>query len=110
MTARMACTMSVSYTHLLAEKRCLGEGPDYTGFILARESGSIGTAVSVYDPIAGRKVELLSQGEAELFWIIRFRDGVKAVSYTHLDVYKRQRMYHGRIKMADLTGRALKNG
>ena len=63
----------------LAEKRCLGEGPDYTGFILARESGSIGTAVSVYDPIAGRKVELLSQGEAELFWIIRFRDGVKEI-------------------------------
>ena len=63
----------------LKEKRCLGEGSNYTGFILARESGSIGTAVSVYDPIARRKVELLSQGEAELFWIIRFRDGVKEI-------------------------------
>ena len=46
----------------LAEKRCLGEGSDYTGFILARESGSIGTAVSVYDPIAGAVLDNPIQG------------------------------------------------
>lgn len=61
------------------EKRCLGEGNGYTPWIRAREAGSIGTAVSIWDPVAKRKVETLSQGEAELFWILRFQDGIKEI-------------------------------
>lgn len=61
------------------EKRCLGEGNGYTPWIRAREAGSLGTAVSIWDPVAKRKVETLSQGEAELFWILRFQDGIKEI-------------------------------
>ena len=59
--------------------RCIGENDDYKPWIKAKEAGSIGTAVSAWDPIAERKVEFLSQGEAELFWTERFRDDVKEI-------------------------------
>lgn len=61
------------------EGRCLGDGTSYVPWIKAREARSTGTAVSLLDPIDKRKVELLSQGEADLFWILRFDDSVKEI-------------------------------
>ena len=61
------------------EGRCLGEGSDYIGFIKANEAKSIGTSCMIYDPIDGRTVDVLSMGEKEFFYIMRFRDDVKTI-------------------------------
>lgn len=63
----------------LKEKRCLGEGPDYVGFIKANEAKSIGTATEIYDPIAERTVDVLSISEKWFYWITRYRDDVKEI-------------------------------
>lgn len=63
----------------LKEKRCLGEGPDYVGFIKANEAKSIGTATEIYDPIAERTVDVLSINEKWFYWITRYRDDVKEI-------------------------------
>lgn len=60
----------------LAEGRCLGGGDQYVGFIKANEIGSIGTSTEIHDPISGRTVDVLSMGEKEFFWIMRYRDDV----------------------------------
>ena len=60
----------------LKEGRCLGAGSRYVGFIKANEIGSIGTSTEIHDPISGRTVDVLSMGEKEFFWIMRYRDDV----------------------------------
>lgn len=60
----------------LQEGRCLGEGKDYIGFIKANEAKSTGTAAEIFDPVADRTVDVLSRGEKEFFWIMRYRDDV----------------------------------
>lgn len=63
----------------LAEGRCLEGGNQYVGFIKANEIGSIGTSTEIPDPIAGRTVDVLSMGEKEFFYIMRFRDDVDLI-------------------------------
>lgn len=63
----------------LQEGRCLGEGSEYIGFIKANEAKSTGTATEIYDPIENRTVDVLSMGEQEYFWIMRYRDDVQTI-------------------------------
>lgn len=65
-----------SDTKKLQEGRCLGAGNQYIGFIKANEARSIGTSTEIHDPISGRTVDVLSMGEKEFFWIMRYRDDV----------------------------------
>lgn len=60
----------------LEEGRCLGEGRQYVGFLKANEAKSIGTSCMIWDSIAERTVDVLSMGEKEFFYIMRFRDDV----------------------------------
>lgn len=60
----------------MKEGRCLGAGDRYVGFIRANEIGSIGTSTEIHDPISCRTVDVLSMGEKEFFWIMRYRDDV----------------------------------
>lgn len=60
----------------LQEQRCIGSGSEYVAFIKANEAKSIGTATQIYDPVAKRTVDVLSVGEEEFFWILRFDDNV----------------------------------
>ena len=63
----------------LAEKRCLGEGQDYIGYLKVNEAKSTGSACMIYDPIAGRTVDTLSKGEQDFFFIMRYRDDVAVI-------------------------------
>lgn len=56
----------------LLQGRCRGSGTDYIGFKKANESRSKGASAELFDPIAGRTVDVLSNGERFLFWILRF--------------------------------------
>ena len=56
----------------LLEGRCRGQGVEYVAFKKANESHSIGTATAIYDPIAGRTVDVLSMNEFRFFMITRF--------------------------------------
>lgn len=60
----------------ILEGRCRGQGADYIGFKKANESHSTGTATMIYDPIAGRTVDVLSMGEMYFFWLTRFDEHV----------------------------------
>lgn len=53
-----------------------GEGADYKPYIKSREFNSQGTAVTLRDYKTGRNVELLSQGEAMYWHILRFKKDV----------------------------------
>lgn len=53
-----------------------GEGAGYKPYITAREFNSKGTAVTLRDYKTGRSVELLSQGEAMYWHLLRFQDDV----------------------------------
>ena len=58
------------------EKRRTGEGADYIPWIKASEFNSGGTCVVMPDYKNGRTVQLLSQGEARLYYILRFDEKV----------------------------------
>lgn len=60
----------------LKELRGMGELEDYKPFINARDFNSIGTCEIVPDWITGRSVELLSQGEAIYWYILRFNPDI----------------------------------
>lgn len=60
-----------SITKIL-EGRCRGAGVNYVGFIKANEAKSRGCSAEIYDPIAGRTVDVLSMGERWLFWTLRY--------------------------------------
>ena len=53
-----------------------GEGKNYKPYIQAHEFNSQGTTVTRRDWITSRSVELLSQGEAEYWHILRFNDDI----------------------------------
>lgn len=58
------------------QKRGMGEGADYTPWIKTREINSIGTATIFNDWLNGRSVHLLSQGELDLYCILRWNEHV----------------------------------
>lgn len=60
----------------LNELRGTGELGEYKPFINARDFNSIGTCEIVPDWITGRSVELLSQGEAMYWYILRFNPDI----------------------------------
>ena len=68
----------------ILEGRCRGIGEDYTGFKKANESHSRGAAVEIFDPISGRTVDVLSNGERYLFWNRRYDEHVVEIREQHL--------------------------
>lgn len=54
--------------------RGIGEGPAYEPFIKPREARSAGNATLFPDPVSGRMISLLSDGELRWFLHIRFND------------------------------------
>ena len=64
--------------------RCRGAGEDYVGFKKANESHSRGAAAELYDPIAGRTVDVLSNGERFLFWTLRFDERIVEIREQHI--------------------------
>lgn len=64
--------------------RCRGAGEDYVGFKKANESHSRGAAAELYDPIAKRTVDVLSNGERYLFWDRRYDEQVVEIREQHL--------------------------
>lgn len=68
----------------ILEGRCRGAGVDYVGFKKANESHSRGASAELHDPIAGRTVDVLSNGERFLFWILRFDEHVVEIREQHL--------------------------
>lgn len=58
------------------EKRGEGHGADYKPYIKVNEFNSLGTASNPVDWKTGRTMELLSQGEYYLYYILRFDDNV----------------------------------
>lgn len=68
----------------ILEGRCRGAGVDYVGFKKANESHSRGASAELHDPIAGRTVDVLSNGERFLFWTLRFDEHVVEIREQHL--------------------------
>lgn len=68
----------------ILEGRCRGKGEDYVGFKKANEAHSRGAAAELYDPIAGRTVDVLSNGERYLFWDRRYDEHVVEIREQHL--------------------------
>jgi hypothetical protein len=62
-----------------------GSGAAYKPYIQAREFNSLGTTSNVIDWKTGRTMELLSQGEAMLWFILRWDD-------TNLDIREQYRL------------------
>lgn len=60
----------------LREHRGEGEGAEYKPWIKAREFNSTGTAHNIVDWKSGRTIELLSEGETWLYYILRWDDRV----------------------------------
>lgn len=60
----------------ILEGRCRGVGADYVGMKKANESHSRGASAELFDPIAGRTVDVLSNGERYFFWKMRFDEHV----------------------------------
>lgn len=65
-----------SRTTKLKEKRGQGEQESYKPWIKAREIPGIGTCSNVIDWKHGRTMELLSQGEMYLYYLLRWKDEV----------------------------------
>lgn len=66
----------ISRKSKIREKRGEGTGASYRPWIKARELNSIGVTCNIVDWKHGRTVELLSQGEAWLYYLLRWRDDV----------------------------------
>lgn len=60
----------------ILEGRCRGIGADYVGMKKANESHSRGASAELFDPITGRTVDVLSNGERYFFWKMRFDEHV----------------------------------
>lgn len=65
----------ISIKRKLAE-RGKGQQENYQPYIKAREISDIGTANNIVDWKHGRTVELLSEGEAYLYYLLRWHDDV----------------------------------
>lgn len=68
--------MSILNATKLAEKRGSGHGADYLPWIETSEFGSIGTCSNTINPKNGRTMELLSQGELYLYYILLWDDNI----------------------------------
>ena len=73
-----------SYKRRIEEGRCQGIGTDYVPFITSREARSIGTSSSIYDPIEGRLVHVLSTVESDLYYMLRWNPDVKYIREQYL--------------------------
>jgi hypothetical protein len=67
---------NISTKRKLKEKRGTGTGADYKPWILAREIGSIGTEAVFNDWKHHRPIQCLSQGEQQVYMLLRWRDDV----------------------------------
>lgn len=63
----------------LKQKRCQGEGLEYIPWILARETSSIGSSFITYNYKTGRPVNLLSEAEAKVFFLLLWADEVSDI-------------------------------
>ena len=63
----------------LRERRGTGSGENYIPYTHTRDFGSLGTCSNPIDWKTGRTVELLSQGEAMLWHILRWDDNVEDI-------------------------------
>lgn len=63
----------------LKQRRCLGEGLDYIPWILARETSSMGSSFITYNYKTGRNVNLLSEAEAKVFFLLLWADDVSDI-------------------------------
>ena len=66
----------VSQLRKYAEGRGTGHGADYIPWIRIDEFNSMGTCSGYPDPIHGRAVQLLSQGELKAYALLRWNDNV----------------------------------
>lgn len=73
-----------SYKKRIEEGRCKGVGADYVPFITSREANSIGTSSSIYDPIEGRIVHVLSTVELDFYYMLRWNPDVKYIREQYL--------------------------
>ena len=92
-TVRGARIGSVSYTHLVSEeiRNDLAKMPELHRFRVQPGGGMGMTAGSNVElDIYGYDLATTDQLAAELKQLMEGVDGLRAVSYTHLDVYKRQ--------------------
>ena len=92
LTARMTSTSAVSYTHLDVYKRQIVDNPGQR-IILVLQTGLVG--------FPRARIRVVDLGAVDLLEGIHRADGadqleIGAVSYTHLDVYKRQDVAHAR--------------
>ena len=69
----------ISEKSKLKEHRGFGDGADYKPYIQAREFSSLGTCATPIDWKTGRVVQLLSQGELALWYLLRWQDDIKEV-------------------------------
>lgn len=73
-----------SYKKRIEEGRCQGVGVEYTPFITSREARSIGTSSSIYDPIEGRLVHVLSTVESNFYYVLRWNPEIKYIREQYL--------------------------
>lgn len=66
----------ISFNSKVKQGRGTGTGADYLPWIKAREINSLGVTHNIVDWKHGRTVELLSEGEAWLYYILRWDDNV----------------------------------
>lgn len=80
----------------LKQKRCQGEGLDYVPWILAREISSIGSSFITYNYKTGRSVNLLSEAEAKVFFLLLWADEVSDIKEQYvLDLEETQKIAEG---------------
>lgn len=73
-----------SYKKRIEEGRCQGVGAEYIPFITSREARSIGTSSSIYDPIEGRLVHVLSAVESNFYYVLRWNPEIKYIREQYL--------------------------
>lgn len=77
----------------LKQKRCQGEGLEYIPWILARETSSIGSSFITYNYKTGRSVNLLSEAEAKVFFLLLWADEVSDIKEQYvLDLDETQKI------------------
>ena len=69
----------ISFNSKVKQGRGTGTGADYRPWIKAREINSMGVTHNIVDWKHGRTVELLSEGEAWLYYILRWDDSVEDI-------------------------------
>ena len=72
---------------------------DYVAASFVRSGRDVEELRTLLNDNGGKKIKIISkienvEGISNFHDILRLSDGIMAVSYTHLDVYKRQEGYH----------------